>query len=67
MLTAASYNNGEYNDEYDDDNDEFNDNVFPDNDNLYCQRCRARRPASLVYASSSLPEPARAEVPCGTP
>ncbi len=67
MLTDASYNDGEYNDKYDDGDDEFDDNVFPDNDNLYCQRCRARRPTSLVYASSLLPEPARAEVPRGTP
>ena len=67
MLTAPSYNDGEYDDEYNDNGDEFDDNVFPDNDNPYCQRCRARCPASLVNASFSLPEPARAEVPCGTP
>ena len=67
MLTAASYKDGEYNNEYDDNNDEFNNNIFPDNDDLYCQWYHARRPASLVYVSSLLLEPARAEVPCGTP
>ena len=67
MLTVASYNDGEYDDEYDDKDDEFDDNVFPDNDDLYCQWCRACHPASLVYTSSLFPEPARAEVPCGTP
>jgi hypothetical protein len=53
MPTAASYDDGEYdddNDEYDDDVDD--DDVFPDDD-LYCQLCRARHPASWVYATSS--------------
>ena len=67
MLTTATYNDGEYDNKYNEDNNEFDYNVFLDNADLYCQRCHVRRPASLVYASSFLPEPVRAEVPCGAP
>ena len=49
---AASYNNGEYNNKYSNNDDEYDNDVFPDDD-LYRQRCRARRPASLVYTTSS--------------
>ncbi len=38
--------------EYNNNDDEYDNDVFPDDD-LYRQRCRAHRPASLVYVSSS--------------
>ena len=52
MPAAASYDNGEYNDEYKDDDNEYGNDVFPDDD-LYRQWCPAHCPASLVYALSS--------------
>ena len=60
MPIAASYDDGEYNDDKDEYNDDIDDNndVFPDDD-LYPQLCRARHPASWVYVPSSC-------LPCGS-
>ena len=79
MPTAASYDDGEYDDEYNNDDDEYDNDVFPDN-NLCHQWSHARRPVSPVYKIILLPtqrvrgcaallEPARADIdiPRGMP